>query len=266
VNKVGKKLSVLISSCDSYSDLWDAHLKLYSKNWQDNKYKTYLVTDKETNVLLEGIEIIVAEENLDFPMRIKYALDFIDTPYVLLTLDDYFLIHPVDNLHFDYLVNRSLNEKIDYLMLYDRRFTNERQYKQIEHLDIIDLSKKYALTLYPAIWSTDFLRKTVKSNMSPWHYEVSLTQTAINENANCQFSQGGTFRILDVIRKGKVLRKASNFLIKHNIDIGDRPIIKRQTEIKLLIMDFVSWYSPRWLFLLIKNIAKRVGIKFYSEN
>lgn len=261
-----KKLSVLISSCDNYSDLWDAHLQLYRKNWIDNNYKTYLVTDKETDVFLDGVEIIVADENLDFPMRIKYALDFINTPYVLLTLDDYFLIHPVDNLNIEYLVNRTQKEKIDYLMLYDRRLTSEKQYKQIEYLEKIDLNKKYALTLYPAIWSVDFLRKTIKSNLSPWHYEVTLTQTAINETANCQFSQGGTYRILDVIRKGRVLRKAKYFFVKHNIDIGDRPIVKLQTEIMLLIMDFLSWNSPRWLFLAIKNIAKKVGFKFYSDN
>ena len=260
------QLSILISTCDKFSDLWEAHINLYRKNWQGDFCKTYLVTDKATSRCFDGVEIIVADEGLDFPMRIKYALDFIETPYVLLTLDDYFLIENVDNEKIKYLVERSEAERIDYLLLYDRRITKEKYYKPIEKITPIELNKKYALTLYPAIWSVEFLRKTVPGNLSPWLYEASLTQAAIKENANCQFSQAGTFDILDVIRKGKVLHKAKYYFTKNNINLGDRPAISRMIEVKLAIMDWISWYSPKWLFRIVKKTAKRFGMTFYSDN
>lgn len=260
------KLSVLISSCDKFSDLWETHIAMYRKHWQAQPCKTYLVTDKPTDRRFEGVEIVVAEETMDFPMRIKYALQYVDTPYVLVTLDDYFLIDPVKQENLAALVKNAEEQQIDYLLLYDRRKTNPRRYTTTDVLQPIDLTKKYALTLYPAIWSVEFLKKTVKEDLSPWLYEASLSGTAIKENANCQFSHTGTFNILDVIRKGKVLHKARRYFRRHGIDIGDRPVISRWFEIKLAVMDVVSWYTPRKLFVWIKKIARKCGAKFYSED
>ena len=263
---MNSKLTVLISSCDKFSDLWDAHAEQYRKMWEAKECKTYLITDKPTEKRVEGMEIIVAEENMGVPMRLKYALDYVDTPYVLVTLDDYFLISPSKREDISALLSYAERDGIDYLMLYDRRKTNPKKYEPIEKLYEIDLNKKYAVTMYPAIWSVDFLRKTVKENVSPWLYEPSLTATAREEGAVCRFSHAGAFCMLDVIRKGKVLHKAKKYFKKHGIDIGDRPTISRWVEIKLAVMDFISWHSPRGLFRFIKKIAKKLGMKFYSED
>lgn len=130
----------------------------------------------------------------------------------------------------------------------------------------IDLQKKYALNLYPAIWDVDFLKRTIKDNMSPWLYEVSLTKTALEEDAKCMASLAGTFDILDVVRKGKVLHKAQRYFKKNNINIGNRSSISYFTEIKLFILDVISWYTPRWLFKIIKKLARKCGMTFYSED
>lgn len=260
------EFSVIISSCDKFSDLWDKHIELYRKNWSNNGSKTYLVTDKPTQRTFEGVEIIVADGDMDFPSRIKYALQFVETPYVLLTLDDYFLINTVDNSKIETLVGRAKEEKIDYLLLYDRRKTDARRYKSIEVLHPIDLNKKYAVTLYPAIWSAEFLKKTVKEDLSPWLYEASLTKTATEEDAKCMFSHTGSFDILDVVRKGKLLHKAVRYFKKNKIEIGNRETISYGIEFKLWLQDMISWYAPRGLFIFIKNIAKKFGVTFYSED
>lgn len=100
--------------------------------------------------------------------------------------------------------------------MYNRRITKKSKYQPIERLNSIDLQKKYALNLYPAIWDVDFLKRTIKDNVSPWLYEVSLTKTALEENAKCMASLAGTFDILDVVRKGR-------FFIKHR-DILEKTI------------------------------------------
>lgn len=259
------KLTVLISSCDKFSDLWDAHIKLYRKNWQLSECKTLLVTDKPTSRTFDGIDIVVAKENMDFPMRIQYALSYVTTPYVLVTLDDYFLISTAEREKITALVSYAERDKIDYLMLYDRRKNNPKKYEPVEKLYDIDCEKKYAVTLYPAIWSVSFLEKTAKENVSPWLYEPSLSETAMELNAVCKFSHAGSFEMVDVIRKGKVLHKAKKYFKKHGIDIGDRPVISRWTELKLGVMDFISWHTPKFMFRFIKRTAKKLGMKFYSE-
>ena len=259
-------LSVLISSCDKFSDLWNENINAYRKHWKNNKCETFLVTDKNSNWSKKGITLVVAEGQNDFPLRIKHALNQIKTQYVLVTLDDYFLIDDVSNDKLSYLVKRMEKEKIQYLSLYNRRITKKSKYQPIENLNNIDLQKKYALNLYPAIWDVDFLKRTIKDNMSPWLYELSLTKTALEEDAKCMASLAGTFDILDVVRKGKVLHKAQRYFKKNNINIGNRSSISYFTEIKLFILDVISWYTPRWLFKIIKKLARKCGMTFYSED
>lgn len=258
-------VSLLISTCDKFSDLWDTHISFLRKNWVGDFWKVYMVTDRPTDKSYDGVEIIVADSGLDFPMRIKYALDFIKTDYVLLTLDDYFLIEKVYSEDLEYLVGRAEAENIDYLLLYDRRKLNPKKYESIDKLVPIDLNQKYSVNLYPAIWSKGFLQNSVNEDLSPWLYEPTLTNYAKNQNAKCCFSHSGAFVILDVVRKGKVLHKARTYFKKHNVDIGERPTISRLTEVKLALMDVISWYAPKRLFIILKKIAMACGMKFYSE-
>lgn len=108
---MASNLSVLISSCDKFSDLWNENINAYRKHWKNNKCETFLVTDKNTSWIKKGITLVVAEGQNDFPLRIKYALNQIKTQYVLVTLDDYFLIDDVSNNKLSYLVKRMENEK-----------------------------------------------------------------------------------------------------------------------------------------------------------
>jgi len=259
------RLSVLISSCDKFSDLWTENIKAYRRFWRDNPCDTFLVTDKKTAWMATGINLVIVERQVDFPMRIKCALDVIKTPYVLVTLDDYYLIDSVSNATIDYFVQRMQKEKIQYLSLFNRRVARKSKYRPIEEFKVVDLQKKYAITLYPAIWEVGFLKKTIKDDMSPWLYEVSLTKSAIKESANCQSSLVGAFDILDVVRKGKVLHKAQRYFKKNNISIGNRPSISYATEVKLFVLDRMSWYLPRKLFKAFKNVARKCGMTFYSE-
>lgn len=259
-------ISLLISTCDKFSDLWDTHIRLLKENWIGDLWKIYMVTDRPTNKSFETVNIIVADEGMDFPMRIKYALDYIETEYVLLTLDDYYLVNKTDAENLNYLADRAENENIDYLLLYNRRKVNPKKYQPIEKLFSIDLDKKYAVNLYPAIWQKEFLKNSVKSNMNPWMYEPTLTKYAKKANANCQFSHSGTYDILDVVRKGKILHKAKRFFKKNNIDLGSRPTISYLTEFKLASIERFNWYAPKSIKKIAKKLAVACGMKFYSED
>lgn len=261
-----EKMTVLVSSCDKFSDLWDTHFMLYRKNWAENPFSTCLITDKKTDKAPEGVTVLATESEWDFPLRIRRALEQIDTPFVLLTLDDYFLIDTVKTEDMTYLLERMEKEGIDYLSLYNRRKTKKRHCRPLTELFPINLSRKYALTLYPAIWSVEFLKKTINENLSPWLYEVSLTTAAVEEGAVCHASLAQRFRMLDVVRKGKVLHRARRYLDREGIALSGRPTISYFTECKLWLLDRVSWYTPRPLRRLLKRVAKRFGMQFFSDD
>ena len=54
------KLTLVIHTCDKFSDLWDGHISLLNKNWSDREIKTLLVTDKQTDRVFDGVDIIAA--------------------------------------------------------------------------------------------------------------------------------------------------------------------------------------------------------------
>lgn len=255
--------SIIISSCDKFSDLWEMHFKLLLEHWKGKKPDIFLITDKPTLRQYDGVEILVFDG--DMPTRLCKACEVIDNKYVLITLDDYFLISDVYGSNIERLIKLVEKNQIDYLRIYDRRYAKKKHYKSIDCLEKIDLSQKYALSLYPAIWNKHFFAKCVDKDVSPWAFEPELTEKAIKYNARCFSNNSGVFEILDVVRKGKVLHKANRYFIKNKIDIGERPVIEWRYEIKQSIADFIWWYMPRWVYSLTRRIAERCGMKFYSK-
>ena len=91
------QMTILIMSCDKFSDLWDGHVQLLEQNWGDRGMKTYLVTDKESDKTFEHVTILSTGEDKEWSERLKCALEQVTTEYVFITLDDYFIIKPVSN-------------------------------------------------------------------------------------------------------------------------------------------------------------------------
>lgn len=52
------RLTLVVHSCNKFSDLWDAHMTLLNRNWKDRDIDTFLVTDEETKSSYENVKII----------------------------------------------------------------------------------------------------------------------------------------------------------------------------------------------------------------
>ena len=96
--------SIIISTCDKFSDLWDAHILLLNQNWADRNVETFLVTDKPTDRTFENVTVVAAGEGTEITERLKVVLPLVKTEYVLFTLDDYFLTEKIST--------QALNEDI----------------------------------------------------------------------------------------------------------------------------------------------------------
>src|SRR5574344_1051886 len=83
-------LDVLIMSSDGYNDTWLPFSILYNKYFPNN-YKTYIVTETKTCPYFDTIKKTGA-----WTKRLREALQELDSDYVLLMLDDYFIHEPVN--------------------------------------------------------------------------------------------------------------------------------------------------------------------------
>lgn len=264
---MSKNMTMLILSCDKFSDLWDGHIKLLEQNWPDRDMETIIVTDAPTEKSYPDIQIINAGSDVEWSDRLAFALKQVKTDYVFITLDDYFLIKKVDDKSIVDLMNMMEKEKIDYVRLFPRpkQATCEELlgYPQIRKVDI---SRTYSVNLYSALWKKAFIESTVRMPKNAWQFEVFLHKRAEEYGANCVVSLRGEFLILDVVRKGKLLHKSAAYFNRHpGIYNGTRETNTWWYEIKLTIQQLVSRHLPRGMQRLVKRIMTKAGMHFYSD-
>lgn len=255
------KLTYLILSCDKFSDLWDSNIKLFYQNWPDGDFDVFLVTDKKTNRVLPNVNIISAGDDTEWSDRLKFALSYVKTEYVFVTLDDYFLIKEVNNDRIKHLVNLMEKNAYDYIRLF-KNPTKATGDKVEGEYDLYNIKKEvnYSVNLYPGIWSKTFFEFCLKEPRTAWMFEVTLHECAIEYRANCIVSYGDEYTILDVVRKGKLLRKAAKYFKKHpGTYKGSREVQSLSYEIKLFIKTFIQEHIPPFLFKTIRFIYVKCG-------
>ena len=264
------RIDILISTCDKFSDLWDAHILLMEENWPNRGGNTFLVTDAPTSKTYHDVKIVAAGEGTEITQRLMVALEKVHTKYILFTLDDYFLTQSIDNSKLSHAIDFMEEEGVDYLRLYpatkhylkrEGAVASER-YPGFYHRNIQE--GDYKIVLYPGLWRTDFMRSTLDKPMNAWQYEVSLTETARRLGAHCAISNRNEFPFLDVIRKGKVLRKAHRYFEENPIYSSDREVMRARDEWMLSLRTVLRHWLPEPLFRKAKAFMVRRGETFYS--
>lgn len=263
-----KNYSIIISTCDKFSDLWEANIKLLEKNWGDRGVETFLVTDKPTDRHFSNVKIIAAGEGTEITERLAAATEIIKTDYVVFLLDDYFLYKKIDTAKIDYCMSAMEKENFDYLRLYT--FINAKYFKEKikGYSDIyrVTTDARYNINLYPCGLSLKFLKETLKGEVrNAWQYEVSLTKIGDAVGAKCALLNPNAMDMLDVVRKGKLIRKAKRYLDRNGLYNGNRPVLGIFTTLKLGTIYKLKVILPRSLTNFIRRVLKKCGKKFYSD-
>ena len=262
--------SVIISTCDKFSDLWDAHILLLNKNWADRNAETFLVTDKPTDRKFKNVTVVAAGEGAEITARLRAVMPLIKTEYVLFTLDDYFLTEKISTKAINKDIQIMETHQIDYLRLFvmTMKSLKNRKAEELEK-DIFLLDNNagdYIISLYAGIWRKNFMEKTLTKTLNAWQYEVALTNMARQLKARCADSRRGEFPILDVIRKGKVLTKARKYFEKNPIYSGNRENMKAKDEWMLEFRTWLREWLPKPLFKFSKAVMRCRGYTFFSDN
>lgn len=158
-------LEVLIMSCDSYNDTWLPFSILYNKYFPNN-YKTYIVTETKICTYFDTIKKTGA-----WTKRLREALQELDSEYVLLMLDDYFIHDKVD-----------LERIKETLRLFDDKtatFNFELNYRNAETLRWPYFWKKqynnqvYLNSTQPSIHNRLKLIERLDKDQTPWEWELT---------------------------------------------------------------------------------------------
>lgn len=161
--------SVLIYSCDKYSDVWGPFFTLFFRYWLC-PYEVYLVTESE-QCLVPDVKTINA--NGVWTERVQKAVREIPTKYIIGMCEDFFFRRKVDQTIIDACVM---------YMEHDHRagcFNFEKEFEpgcELLPSPYPFFGKKprgnhFQKSCQPTLWRRDYLLEMLDCKLDPWEWE-----------------------------------------------------------------------------------------------
>ena len=196
---MNREVTVLVNSCDRYSDLWEPFARLWRKYWPDCPFETVLVT--ETDLGQGGFDRTVAcGVGLNWCEMLALALGTIATPYVIMLMNDYYLIGPVDTSGVLSRLGQIKQFNAASLRL------NPLPPGRIpwRDTDLLEMPKNvaYCVTCQTSIWNRDFLLGLAKRNKSAWEFERYGSFEVGDEPRPLLVTPTKEFPFIDAVHKG----------------------------------------------------------------
>ena len=256
-------LTILILSCQKYSDLWSNNLFLLNKYWP-NHPKAILTSDGIGIFDLSTPEELMMVKK-EASSRLVDSLLKVKTKYVLLTFDDYLINKRVNCEAINKIIDIMDCHKFGYCRLFKNKKVRGKPIGDFKY-KILPLKDVYEVNFYPSIWNSKSLVSVLKENEDIWKTEVRLTRRMRErKETGIAIYNKNIFPFIDCIRKGKYLKPAYKFLKKNKLFVSNRQIRTFQETAKLAMQTFVSKYSPDFLKKIIKKNMRKKGITFYSD-
>ena len=99
--KINNQISLLVLSCDLYEDAWKPYFKLINRNWENAPDNCYLMTEEKTfQCDFMNVKTINTGKGMVWTDRLSYALQQIDSEYIVFSLEDYFIHEKVNDSAF----------------------------------------------------------------------------------------------------------------------------------------------------------------------
>lgn len=271
IDSIKDKVTILVVGYDGYKDVWDENFRLMNMNWNDRP-RTILANGLLTPEY-KNVEIINAGSDAEWSKKVQVAMKSIDTPYVLLLLEDFFIADKVDTDKIYSALQLVSDENIKFyqilVQLMKQSWAEGKAFKNDKHVHIIPSDKKYPVNLQAAIWDSDFLRECVgEENYNAWQFEIRHIDRRVNED-KIEFLIDDTnmLNIVHSVVQSKYLRCAIKSLKKrgYSVDLSKRPMMSRNEEFKYQLKLFMYSVVPKRLVAPAKKIGKLMGVDFVTD-
>ena len=166
-----KDVSVLIYSCDKYSDAWGPFFTLFFRYW-NCPYPVYLAAEKE-QCLLPEVKTINTEAET-WTERMHQAVSEIPTPYIIGMCEDMFLRQKVRQEIINLCIERM--DRHDNIAC----FNFEKDYDGAKESGFASFGKKppghnFQKSCQPTLWRKSILLELLDCKLDPWKWEDAPT-------------------------------------------------------------------------------------------
>ncbi|MEM8894005.1 MAG: hypothetical protein AAGC88_05470 [Bacteroidota bacterium] len=156
---MSNKLSIIIMSCDAYSDVWQPFADCWEKFWPGCPYPTFLVSETKSfeHPLIGNIK---TDRKMAWGEMMLYVIEQIDTSHLIYMQEDYLLRSKVDDASIQALLEIFKKEDAAYLRLLPWPGPDEAHPKY-DQLGILKPQSKYRTSLQAAVWDKQVLAAIV---------------------------------------------------------------------------------------------------------
>ena len=176
-------LSILVVSCDAYSDLWAPFFRLFNQFWPDCPYSVYLQTNKKSYPS-NAVKTIQVGKDIDWSSNLITALDVIPTQHVLLLLEDFFLCQPVDTHRIKMLQDFISKRLAGYCRLVPKPASENVIHPKL-NIGLIKPGEGYRMSFQASIWDRDILKQLLKPGENAWQAEMDGSRRS--DQLTCEF-------------------------------------------------------------------------------
>lgn len=268
-------MTMLVLSCDAYSDLWDDFFNLKEIFWPDCPYKWYVVTESK-DYQRKNVDVIKCGKELNWAGRFRKAVQSVGSPLVSVFLEDYFINATIDNERIREFVDFMLEKHVDFLDLgnvFKHKIKAKNKKYYAEHLVIIDKHLRYGLDTAAAIWNKEYLlQKLGEGDYSAWKFEADRCAEAATEegyNGLILADDRISFNVseIPVVVQGKFYPPVIEDFRKrgYKIDTSRRTVMSRKQKFNY---DFKRWcaHIPFGHGFMKWFGTKFLGYKFFTED
>ena len=193
--------TVLVASCDKYADLLGPFSALWRKFWPDCPFEVVLVTESEPADAKELCfdRVVACGAGGNWCGRLVQALDTINTPYVLMLCDDYYLEKPVETAR--------ILERLAQAKAFDAanlRLIPNPKPSQPYRDGLMEYRKQtaYCIATQAGIWNREFLRGLADGKASIWEFERHGSFSVAEEKRPLLVTPEKEFPFVDAVHKG----------------------------------------------------------------
>ena len=183
--------AVLVNSCDQYSEAWNPFFTLLRKYWPHCPYPMYLNTETET-YNQHFVNVINCDGN-SWGSRLHFALSQIDSEYVIVLLEDFFIQKAVDSEEIFKCIERMKNDDQIAVFYFSRitgYHTDSTEYEKYFHMNPQEHPSRfgrYMINCQAALWRKSVLMEAVRKSKTPWELEEDAYNNLSEDIKNMKY-------------------------------------------------------------------------------
>ncbi len=164
------RVTLLVPSCDPYADVWKPFFALLRRHWPDCPFRV-VVGSNHVPCAEPGVEPLCIGDDIDWSRGLRAMVEAIDTPAVLVVLEDFLLRRRVDTAEVLARVDDFFALDAAYLRMLpfpppDLRLARYPAVGECEP------GAPYRSSMQAALWRREDLLALLRDGENPWEFEV----------------------------------------------------------------------------------------------